>query len=199
MERAIIVGILAVLAGFGSWYMFQTADRVASVPVRSASALADARPGARATAYGRIYVDGQPAMAIYTTSVEKCDTRRRRRSDGSITYERDCNWHETGRQTPPFRLVLNDGAQPTIAIVNGTYQLEGRMRTVELGNSTHQEGFQDGDSVLVIGTVTVSGLNAETVYGGTRDEYIGNTRLLAWGLALAAVGLLIGSIVLVLI
>ena len=199
MGRAIVVGLLSVLAGFGAWYMFQTADRVASIPIRNASALVDARPGARVTAYGRVYLDGRPGMALYTTSVETCENRTRFRSDGRTTRDRECSWHETNRQTPSFGLVLNDGNQPTVRVVNSNYQLEGHMRTIDLGGSTQQQGFSDGDSVLVIGTADAKGVRADTVYGGTLDQYIGNTRLMAWGLVVLTVVLLAASIVLVLI
>lgn len=198
MSRAIVIGLLAVLAGFGSFYEFRFASRVATAPVHSAAALADARPGQRATAYGRIYLTGRAGMVLYNTVIENCESRMERDSSGNLRSRRRCSDKVIARQLPPFSLVLNDGDQPTIQ-VSGSYQLEGQMRTIATGgaSSERQQGFQGGDSVLVIGTTDAGGLRAETVYGGTREQYLDNTLLLAWGLAALAVVLLGASIGLV--
>lgn len=196
MGRAIMIGLLAVLAGFGSWYEFRAANAVASAPIHSAAALTDARPGQRATAYGRIDLPGRAGMVISTTSEERCETNPVR-SNGQTRYERQCRDHVVARDLPPFGLVLNDGDQPTIQVLGGGYQLEGRMRTAAVGVRQQQRGFQNGDSVLVIGATEAGGLRAETIYGGTRDEYVNNTLLLAWGLAALALALLGASVALV--
>lgn len=196
MGRAIMIGLLAVLAGFGSWYNFRAASRVASTPVQSARALADARPGVPVALYGRVQAQGA-GLVLATTSEERCETRWERDADGRQRSRRVCRDVTIARQTPPFALVLNDGDQPTVRVINSSYQLEGRMHTVDQGR-TKQQGFQNGDSVLVIGATAAAGtMQAETVYGGTRDQYVGNSRLLAWGLALLAVVLLAASIILV--
>ena len=49
----------------------------------------------------------------------------------------------------------------------------------------------------MIGATEAGGLRAETVYGGTRDEYVDNTLLLAWGLAALGLALLGASVALV--
>lgn len=197
MGRAIMIGLLAVLAGFGSWYEFRAANQVASAPIHSAAALTDARPGQRATAYGRIDLPGRSGMIISTTTEERCDTRPVRRSNGQTRYERQCRDQVIARDLPSFGLVLNDGDQPTIRVLGGGYQLEGRMRTAAIGARQQRRGFQNGDSVLVIGATEAGGLRAETVYGGTRDEYVDNTLLLAWGLAALGLALLGASVALV--
>lgn len=190
MLRAIAVALFAVVMGACSWAMYQTGERVAGIPIRSAAALADSAPGTPVTVYGRIAAGGDAKLALFTRSVERC--RR-------VSQERKCSWDEVSRQTPSFQLDLEDAQQPVrIRIINQNYKLEGSMRSIYPRSKEREQGFQNGDQVLVIGVAAATGVQAESVYGGTHELYVRNSRLLALGLAAVAVILLIAAIVMVL-
>jgi hypothetical protein len=136
---------------------------------------------------------------LFIRSVERCKDAWRKDSNGKVSYREECRWDEVGRQTPPFQLDLEDAQQPMrIRVINQNYKLEGAMRKIYPSSKQLVQGFQDGDRVLVIGIMSASGVHAESVYGGTRELYIRNTRLLGLGLAALAATLLVAAIVMVL-
>jgi len=190
MLRAIGIGLLAVLAGFGAWYEFHIAARIGGIPVRSAGMILDSPYGTLVTAYGRIAVGDPGNLVVFTTSIERCTSRFH---SGTKRYERSCSWETTSRHTPPFALLLPGQQSLPVPVVNEDYSLEAPLHT-NMHGSTRYEGFEYGELVLVIGTTSSQGIRAQTVYGGTREDYIRTLSYMAWGLVALASGLFIASI-----
>jgi len=177
--RAVVIFIAAMFIAIAAWYCHGQGAALASIPIRSAGSISDLRPGTQVLAYGGVWAGPQDGLVLYVNETEHCSTD----DDG----DRSCTWKETGRTTPQFDLVaIEYGEQERIHVSNGDYQLGGTMRYVSTGYQTRLRGFDNGDGVLVRGVVTPNGVQASEVWGGTREQYLGQWSLYTWVLGVGA-------------
>ncbi len=135
--------------------------------IRSASALAGAKPGQPVVLPGRI--DRRTSKLEWGFAIFD----REHFSNGPPAYNRyggrvnAPTWVPQGRHHPPFTLVTGEGRVP---ITNGGYAIE-RARSREEIAPDRYAGFRPGDEVLVIGEIDQHGVVAQKIFGGTPDEF----------------------------
>jgi hypothetical protein len=187
--------VLFACGALSLWLAHESATmvrRFLSPAIRSAAALAGAKPGQTILLPGRIdrqTSDLEWGLAIFD---------RERRSVGPPTCNRyggrifAQTWVSQGRHRPPFSLVTAEGRVP---IINGGYAIERAGPWQEIGSDRYA-GFWPGDEVLVVGEIDQGGVAAHKVFGGTPDEF--RKTLLMKQRILIPAGRVFGSLLMVL-
>ena len=161
--------------------------------------LDDSQPGREALVEGRIS-DRNPALFQQFVAYIREEYRGRDDDDRE-------KWEEDERRTPPLLIDLADGIVP---LANDNYALDSPPHTWQESQSSlvwngftgegtkRYRGLRAGDAALAIGTLVAGPegleLQAERVYGGTRDSYIADRRQTAlWMPRIGAIFGVIGA------
>lgn len=177
------------------------AASIAGMEPQTAEAVNGAEPGQAVIVAGQIDPETPaPArgLALYRSERYERETTRGRRGRNRTSNE----WNEAESFTPSFVLLTEDGQ---VSITDESYELDtptyDEPGENEVGNLRY-EGFKPGDSVLVVGKTDNGGMDAESVFGGTREQYVAALRgrsssNVRWGSILLGLGLLPGIVALV--
>ena len=170
-----------ILICIGGFLVYQApgkaalAGEIEALQPLSAATLGQAQAGERVVLAGQI--DPQmPApergLAMYVVEEYVRETRRDSEGRTRTSYE----WEHATTVAPAFSLVAQDGP---VAIVNQGYELDtpsyDEPGETDVG-ALRYEGFKPGDQVLVVGTAAQGGISAETVFGGTQEQYVAALR-----------------------
>jgi hypothetical protein len=193
----VFVAIGIFMATVGARQAGAEAERAERLRPLSVAALDDSQPGREALIEGRIS-NRNPALFQEFVAYVREEYR------GSDEDDRE-RWEEDERRTPPLLIELADGI---VSLANDSYILDSpphhwqESQSARAWNSLTGEGtkryrgFQAGDAALAIGTLAPGSagleLQAERVYGGTRDSYIADRRQAA--LWMPRIGAIFGAI-----
>jgi hypothetical protein len=157
------------------------ASRVEQLHPLSVAALDDSQPGREALVEGRISERNPALFQQFVAYV-----REEYRGEDDNAREK---WEEDERRAPPLLIDVVDGL---VQLSDDGYILDSPPHTWQDSQSSltwngfsgegtkRYRGFQAGDPVLALGTLVAGAegleLQAERIYGGTRDSYIAGRR-----------------------
>lgn len=167
-------GVVALLGiGVANLYITRQAEtQIAQFPTLGASALLSRSTGSSVAVEGRI--EGAPRFqALIAYDYQESE----RSSDDSTS------WSTREQIRPPLRVGLSDGSVP----ITGTYTLAGTTITRYQDDERRYVGLEGQQTVFAWGKLRQEDagpvLVAETIYAGTRADYLGEQsalRIMAW-------------------
>lgn len=166
----LIVGTLALVMGLGASFLVvkdtQT-RRLQSLPVLSRSSELQAYQGRKVFLEGPIAPGSAPRYKGFVV-YQLYEAEEVRRGGDEL------RWQLLETHTPAFELELNDGR----VLVTGNYEVgrTGSNWVVPFPWAKLEIALAEGDSIAVLGIVRGQALEASTVFGGTREEYIASQR-----------------------
>ncbi|HEY0736266.1 MAG TPA: hypothetical protein VGD69_15225 [Herpetosiphonaceae bacterium] len=171
---AAVVALLGI-GGANLYITRQAETQIAQFPTLGASALLGRDTGSTVAVEGRI--EGAPRFqSLVAYDYQEGDF------PSSNTNE-SRRWGTVEQVRPPLRVELSDGSVP----ITGTYTLSGVTTTLYENDERRYVGLENRQIVFVWGTLRQEDagpvLVAETIYAGTRADYLGeqNTlRTMAW-------------------
>lgn len=170
-------GVVALLGiGVANLYITRQAEtQIAQFPTLDLPALLATNAGSTAALEGRI--TGAPRFQ----SLIAYDYQEGEFPSSNTNESR--RWSTREELRPPLRVELGDGSVP----ITGTYTLSGATITHYQDDERRYVGLENGQTAFVWGTIRQEDagpvLVAETIYGGTRADYLGEQstlRIMAW-------------------
>lgn len=165
-----ITAVIALLGiGVANLYITSQAQaQIAQFPTLGVSALLNEHTGSTVAVEGRIV--GVPQFqSLIAYKYEEAD---RSSSDESV------RWSTIEQVRPPLQVKLSDGSVP----ITGTYTLNGAITTLRPHDRQRYSGLENQQTVFVWGTLRQEDagpvLVAETIYAGTRADYLDDQRIL---------------------
>ena len=173
--------VSVILLCIGGFLIYQApgkaslATTIASLDPVSAATIGGATPGEMVVVAGQIDPQTPAArrgLAMYVEEEYVRETRRNSNGRRTTSYE----WERRETVAPAFTLGAPDG---DLRIVIEGYELDTPTFDEKGKNDVgalRYEGFKPGDQVLVVGAATDGGIAAETVFGGTQEQYVAALR-----------------------
>lgn len=185
----ILGGLIFVIGGisvgiFTTRAAQQAAERAARLPAATAQDVERSAVGAEVLVEGVIDARNPTRVRNFVAYV-------REEYRGIDTTDNREIWREDERWTPPLLIQVADGV---VRIANDTYRIEeppvqwqesDRLEWNSFsGEGTKRyRGFEEGNTVTALGRVTDElegrGIEAELMFGGTRDQYLAYQRTTA--------------------
>ncbi|HEY0606275.1 MAG TPA: hypothetical protein VGD58_25355 [Herpetosiphonaceae bacterium] len=172
-----LAAVLALLGiGVANLYISgQTETQIAQFPTLGASTLLSQSTGSTVAVEGRI--EGAPRFQ----SLVAYDYQEGEFPSSNTNESR--RWSTVEQIRPPLRVELSDGSVP----ITGTYTLSGPTITHYQGDEQRYVGLENRQMVFAWGTLRQEDagpvLVAETIYAGTRADYLGDLwmlRVVGW-------------------
>lgn len=171
---AAVVALLGI--GIANLYISRQAEtRIAQFPTLDVSGLLGQDTGSTVSVEGRI--DGAPGFQ----SLVAYDYQEGEFPSNNTNESR--RWSTVEEIRPSLRVELSDSGVP----ITGTYMLDGATTTLYENDERRYVGLEDQQTVFVWGKLRQEDagpvLVAETIYGGTRADYLGDQgmlRIIAW-------------------
>jgi hypothetical protein len=172
--------VLIMLFTAGSFMMLESCEsrhdaaHLERLPVMTGRLLANSPPGREVIVEGRISNNMQPEYENFVTYVEK---HRQRNSDGNLS------WVTEREFTPPLLVDTSEGRVRIEKDRTTSYYtfVEPAYTTFSESDERRYSGFRRDDLIMALGEVEkgIDGmvLDAEFVYGGTRNQYIERQRI----------------------
>lgn len=182
--------VIGTVAGIVAYHSFSQEQRLALVALKNGSAISDLPDGQRVMVTGSLDAPYPDLLPLRVNETYQCHDYYYhpppgQRSSDTAGWRRSCGWISGERFLPPF--VLRERAnRPPVHIINRDYLMEGPQETITTSATSRIVGWRQGTTMLVIGVTEHGAIRADTVYGGTRLEYLQSYSLIGWIAVLVA-------------